>query len=74
MTFSDSFTVLFHQANYIMGIDFHRTVQESAELVKFTSCENSLGVSVLWALWRIRGHKGQNSTETLYRGFLVLES
>ena len=31
-------------------------------------------LKVATRLWRIRGHKGQNSTGTPYRGFLVLES
>ena len=43
---------LFHQANYIKGIDFRGIVQGNAELAKFTFCENGLGISVWQALWR----------------------
>ena len=43
---------LFHQANYIKGIDFREFFQGSAEFAKFTSCENGLGVSVWRTLWR----------------------
>ena len=46
---------LFHQADYIKETDFHGVVQGSAELTKFTSCENGLGVSVWWELWRGEG-------------------
>ena len=42
----------FHQANHITGIDFREIVQGSTELAKFTSCDNGLGVSVWWTLWR----------------------
>ena len=48
VTFSDSIQCLFHQANYIKGIDFCKIIQGSTEFAKFTSCENGLGVSV----WR----------------------
>ena len=44
--------VSFSSSKHIKGIDFHEIVQESAEWAKFTSCENDLGVSVWWTLWR----------------------
>ena len=43
---------LFNQVNHVKGIDFREIVQRSAELAKFTSCENGIGASLWRTLWR----------------------
>ena len=51
MTFSDSIIVSFSSRKLHKEIDLCEIFQGSTEFVKFTSCENSLGVSVWQTLW-----------------------